>query len=115
MPYRRVIPYCNVSAVVDMNKISDRWNAGEPYKKFNTLSGAVYLYDCQSVDAIDKFFMDECSMDMSAIAFSYAKDFVLFQDELNNRSDLSALDELLTAMVVTSKSCKEYQGEKYGC
>lgn len=87
----------------------------QPYIKLQSLDGAVYVYECDTISAIDQFFMTECSRMMNLTDIQTAKDFASYQDGLFTRDDLISLDQILTLMVVDGMSCIQAQGAISGC
>lgn len=84
-------------------------STAKPYDTFHKLDGDVYVFGCDTVNAIDAFLMNECSKNMTSTQLEYVKDLVKYEDNLLVRDDLIALDALLYEMVIGGKSCIEIQ------
>jgi hypothetical protein len=85
-----------------------------PYDVFHKLDGDVYIFGCDTVNAIDDFLMNECSENMTSAQIKYIEDLTKYEDDLLVRNDLIALDALLFKMVTSGKSCIEIQGGNCG-
>jgi len=87
----------------------------QPYEKLSGLDGYKYLIDCDTVAAIDRFFMSECSRDMTQTDIDYALDLIEYENTGVGRADIVALDQILAMMVVDGMSCATIQGAISGC
>lgn len=87
----------------------------QPYTVLQSLDDAVYVYDCDTIEAIDAFMMSECSRNMTKTDIQTAKDFAAYQDGLWSRDDLVDLDRMLSLMVTQNMDCISAQGAISGC
>ena len=99
-------------AVSDISKIANRYGIGLIYHKDFTIDGSRFTFQCESVQAINMFFMGLGRVNRSEKKM--IDDFASYADGLLVRDDLIALDALLGEMVDTGKSCTEIQGGDNG-
>jgi len=95
---------------IDQPKIAQRYGVGAIFKKEMGLDGIKFIFICESVNKIDRFFMEENSECITRSEKNMIDDLIKFEDTLLNRPDLIALDHLLAQMVITGADCKTLQG-----
>ncbi|MCI4435306.1 MAG: hypothetical protein JHC33_00660 [Ignisphaera sp.] len=105
----------NKNEICDLKIIAERWGTSEPYSEMLTLDGTLFIYECVDIQAIDKFLMSECSLNMNSVQVQFTRDLIAFEDNLLIRNDLKALDDLFLGMILTGQDCITYQGALSGC
>ena len=86
----------------------------QPFEQIAGLDEPTYLYGCDTVYAVNRFFITECGKNMTKADIDTAHDFISYQDTILIRPDLVSLDNLLYEMVVTGQSCTTLQGAHCG-
>ena len=86
----------------------------QPYVIVSDLDGIRYIHPCNIVNAIDRFFMDECSAALTQTQLAYTMELIGYEDGVIARDDLSALDAFMAEMVISGMECAELRGDYCG-
>lgn len=86
----------------------------QTYDVIHDLDGIRYIHSCNMVNAIDRFFMHECSAELTQTQLAYTYELVDFEDGVSNRADLEAIDALMAYMVTSDLECAQIQGANCG-
>jgi hypothetical protein len=86
----------------------------QPYEKLSGLDGYKYLIYCDTVAAIDRFFMSECSAALTQTQLAYTMELIGYEDGVIARDDLEALDAFMAEMVISGMECAELRGDYCG-